>query len=74
MTYFDDYSVSADWPADDLTWDGDEIEFVSSCPACGQIIDYCQGHGDIGDPYGAAILERHDSGDHTSCHPDVLCD
>ena len=42
------------------------------CPACGQPTDYCPGHGDIGDPYGAKILQRHGQGDHSSCHPN--CD
>jgi len=37
------------------------------CPACGEPIDYCQGHGDIGDPLGADILRRHDDGDHAHC-------
>lgn len=44
-------------------------EYVSRCPACGDVIDYCQGHGEIGDPAGYAILEAHDAGDHTECHP-----
>lgn len=37
------------------------------CPACGADIQYCQGHGEIGDPYGAAILAKHDDGDHSTC-------
>ena len=40
------------------------------CPACASPIDYCQGHGEIGDPAGFAILEAHDAGDHYGCHPD----
>jgi hypothetical protein len=44
-------------------------EYVASCPACGSPIDYCQGHGEIGDPAGRAILDRHDDGDHSLCHP-----
>lgn len=40
------------------------------CPACGNAIDYCQGHGPIGDPVGDAILLAHDDGDHSDCHPD----
>lgn len=43
--------------------------YVASCPACGDPIDYCQGHGPIGDPVGAAILEAHDNDDHSTCHP-----
>jgi hypothetical protein len=37
------------------------------CVACGQPIDYCTGHGVIGDPRGAAILEAHDDGRHNGC-------
>src|SRR5215475_13475552 len=28
----------------------EDDDYVSICPACGNPIDYCQGHGDIGDP------------------------
>lgn len=41
----------------------------STCPACGSSIDYCQGHGELGDPTGAAILAAHGAGDHSRCHP-----
>jgi hypothetical protein len=44
-------------------------EYVSRCPACGDPIDYCQGHGEIGDPWGFRILTQHDNGDHTDCNP-----
>lgn len=37
------------------------------CPACGSPTDYCQGHGEIGDPTGFAILQAHDGGDHAGC-------
>lgn len=48
------------------------------CPACGEPIDSdgssmpgmanrCQGHGEIGDPYGHAILKAHDNGFHGDC-------
>jgi hypothetical protein len=30
----------------------------SRCPACGDFIDYCQGHGEIGDPEGYAIIKQ----------------
>lgn len=40
---------------------------VARCPACGDAIDYCQGHGEIGDPSGYRILQRHDNGDHVLC-------
>lgn len=38
------------------------------CPACGEIIDYCDGHGETGDPAGYATLEAHDAGEHDTCH------
>jgi len=47
------------------------FEIVSLCPACGSVIDYCQGHGEIGDPNGHAILGKHDYGDHSECHIDA---
>lgn len=47
----------------------DDDVAVAICPACGQPIDYCQGHGALGDSAGAAILDRHDDGDHGGCHP-----
>jgi hypothetical protein len=48
-----------------------------ACPACGDPIDYCQGHGEIGDPAGFAILAAHDDDDHSGCNPagcDVAAD
>jgi hypothetical protein len=47
----------------------DEAAAMSWCPACGDPIDYCSGHGEIGDPVGFAILQKHDAGQHGSCHP-----
>lgn len=44
-------------------------EVESKCPACGEFISYCQGHGEIGDPYGHQILEQHDEDNHSMCHP-----
>lgn len=41
---------------------------VPCCPACGDVIDYCQGHGEIGDPDGFAILSAHDNEVHDDCH------
>lgn len=41
----------------------------SYCPACGDLIDACYGHGEIGDPMGAEILASHDREDHAECHP-----
>lgn len=49
--------------------------FDPRCAACGEPIDYCRGHGQIGDPYGHTILWLHDHDDHERCHPngcDVL--
>jgi hypothetical protein len=37
------------------------------CPVCGDAMDYCQGHGETGDPIGFAILTAHDRGDHSTC-------
>lgn len=47
-----------------------EQEYVSRCPVCGSPIDYCQGHGEMGDPWGYAILQAHDDGDHSQCDPE----
>lgn len=44
-----------------------ELEDWVRCPACGDPIDYCTGHGQIGDPVGWAILEAHDADDHSRC-------
>jgi hypothetical protein len=46
---------------------------VERCPVCAEPIDYCQGHGEIGDPDGAEILARHDADDHGGCHPQADC-
>lgn len=47
-----------------------ELEhLIERCPACGNPIDYCQGHGEMGDPYGFAILINHDVDRHRLCHP-----
>lgn len=43
------------------------------CPACGDLPDYCQGHGWIGDPVGHDILARHDLGNHSLCHYSSPC-
>lgn len=39
------------------------------CPACGESPSWCLGHGPIGDPAGAALLDRHDNGFHAACNP-----
>lgn len=46
---------------------------ASRCPACGDVIDYCSGHGSLGDPDGARVLALHDDGDHDECHPRSDC-
>ena len=59
---------------DDVTSGIAEPDILDArCPACGDWIDYCQGHGEIGDPFGADILKLHDLGQHQDCHPDAGC-
>lgn len=48
-------------------------EYIAICPACGNPIDYCQGHGEIGDPAGNRILNDHDNDTHNGCHPESDC-
>lgn len=48
-------------------------EYVSICPACSNPIDYCQGHGEIGDPDGYRILNMHDDDVHAECAPNAEC-
>lgn len=50
-----------------------EVEEHPICPACGSVIDYCQGHGTLGDPEGARILEAHDDDEHDECHENADC-
>lgn len=50
-----------------------DVEYVSICPACGEPIDYCLGHGEIGDPNGAAILRLHDNNRHYNCADNSDC-
>lgn len=46
------------------------VELVSYCVACGEPIDYCQGHGQLADPNGFYILRRHHELDfHDTCDP-----
>jgi hypothetical protein len=54
--------------------ESDQDDDTVRCLACGDPIDYCQGHGEIGDPVGFAILQAHDSEDHTHCHPLACAD
>ena len=46
----------------------------AECVACGEFIDYCQGHGELGDPVGFATLLAHDDGEHSACVWGVDCD
>jgi hypothetical protein len=48
-------------------------EYDSCCPACGEWSQYCQGHGEMGDPAGYAILNMHDDEDHSECHENSDC-
>jgi hypothetical protein len=50
-----------------------ELETMSACPACGESIDYCVGHGEMGDRHGAFVLLLHDDGDHGLCHVNSDC-
>ena len=56
-------------PEPDAYWEAVSDYYEGACPACGSQIDYCQGHGEIGDPHGARILAEHDEGFHANCNP-----
>lgn len=47
----------------------DLVASIGNCPACGEVMDFCQGHGEFGDPEGRQVLDQHDAGDHSSCNP-----
>lgn len=49
-----------------MSWE-EIAETEALCPACGDWMDFCQGHGEIGDPVGRAILDCHDAGEHDDC-------
>lgn len=44
-------------------------EEIPRCPACGDLIDHCAGHGRNADPDGFSILLAHDLGEHARCSP-----
>ena len=46
---------------------------LERCPACGDRIDFCSGHGELGDPVGHRVLIAHDKGRHHACSP-MGCD
>lgn len=55
-----------------VLWDEDvDQEETYGCPACGDTMDYCTGHGASGDPVGHRILWMHDEDDHSECHPAI---
>ena len=58
--WYGDY-VTADMATEDCPGE------YTRCPACGDPIDYCQGHGETGDPAGYATLAQHDAGNHNDC-------
>lgn len=66
----DDAEPACEWRVAGDPEVDDPAEDEARCPACGWPISYCQGHGEIGDPSGFAVLQCHDRGDHASCHPD----
>lgn len=51
----------------------DDMTYDARCPACGDVIDYCRGHGEIGDLSGFLALQAHDNDDHSQCSP-MGCD
>ena len=65
MMYSADQEATFGWDLEDYT--------ERPCPACGDHIDYCQGHGEIGDPYMYEILWLHDHDTHYRCHPASDC-
>jgi hypothetical protein len=67
--YEDDLEAFRERELDEDAAAGEFDEYIARCPACGDPIDYCQGHGEIGDPVGFAILAKHDDDDHSECSP-----
>ena len=65
MSYTADQEAAFGWDLEDYS--------DPMCPACGEPIDYCQGHGPLGDPIGWAVLEAHDDDDHRYCHELADC-
>ena len=61
-----------------LSYGGETVRLIGNtdwtpvpyCPACGDPIDYCQGHGELTDPWGRRIVDRHYEDDlHDECNP-----
>lgn len=49
-------SIDEHSTADEIAAASDMCESWGICPVCADEIDYCQGHGEIGDPVGFARL------------------
>lgn len=63
--------IVVDYCAEDNCPVCNDEERPSRCPACGDIMDYCQGHGKSGDFRGWRILVDHwENDEHIDCHPD----
>ena len=66
MTYSADQEATFGWDLEDYS--------EPVCPACGDHIDYCQGHGRISDPLGYHIVsDHHDFDKHDRCHSASDC-
>ena len=66
MTYSADQEATFGWDLEDYS--------EPVCPACGDYIDYCQGHGRISDPLGYHIVsDHHDFDKHDRCHSASDC-
>lgn len=48
-------------------------EFVPKCPACGEPIDYCQGHRLVDDFFAVRVLAMHNNDDHRWCFEPSAC-
>jgi len=53
---------------------GEYFAELGPCPACGDHVDYCQGHGPMGDPQNYAVIRLHEDGVHSMCHPLADCE
>ena len=53
--------------------EAERMAYRDGCPVCGERPDTCLGHGEIGDPTGAEILEDHDDDIHDRCHRLAEC-
>ncbi len=49
-------SIDQNSPADVIAAASDMCATLGICPACADPVDYCQGHGETGDPDGFARL------------------